>query len=72
MSGGRAPPDRHSAGTAPVTCSQVVPHGRPHRVPISTGAYACVTASAKGTGSPGVSQPVTVTGAAARYRAGSR
>ena len=62
QSAGRQP----GRGICPVTCSQVVPHGRPQVEPISTGSYVCSTASANGTGSPGASQPVTVTGAAAR------
>ena len=55
-----------SAGAAPVTRNQVVPHGAPQALPIATGAYACAAASLNGTGSPGAVHAVIVTGLVAR------
>ncbi len=59
-----------SAGTAPVTCSHTVPHGRPHASPGANGRNSCPTATANGTGSPGAVHASTVAATAARCSAG--
>ena len=55
-----------SAGTVPVMWNHVVPHGRLHSEPTENGAYSWATASANGTGSPGTSHEVTVSGTRSR------
>ena len=55
-----------TAGTAPVSRNQVVPHGRPQAWPGEHGAYGEEYAVAKSTGSPGASQDTTVSGCCCR------